>query len=129
MLNDNEPQIISIYIDSLVKLRNHTPSVETLNSLAPFFTSAFWRMPPPALGPLAFETFWKATYHEKPELLRHIPEKLKASIKGFDDAFGGGLTAGWSHDTESQITVCRTDSFACGKVLNLFSRTGCFKCS
>jgi hypothetical protein len=97
---------MSLYADSLTKLRNQPLSTDLLQALTPFFTSCFGRIPPPAFGPLAFETFWKATYHGKQEFLRHIPAELKVCIKAFDDAFGGDLATGLSHDSESQSTVC-----------------------
>lgn len=98
-------QIMSLYTDTLTKLRNHPLSVDLLRAFTPFFASAFSRIPPPALGPLAFQAFWKATYHGKDEFFREIPPKLRACLKAFDDAYGDDLAIGLSHDVESQ-SVC-----------------------
>ena len=97
---------MSLYTDSLTKLRNHPLSVNFLQALTPFFASAFSRIPPPALGPLAFQTFWKATYYGKDKFFREIPPKLRACLKAFDDAYGDDLAMGLSHDVESQSAVC-----------------------
>ena len=58
-----------------------------------------------ASGPLAFEKFWKATYHGREDVLRDIPKKLRLCLKSFDDAYDRGLATGLSHDTQSQSTV------------------------
>jgi hypothetical protein len=97
---------MSLYADTLTKLRNHPLSADLLQALAPFFASAFVRIPSPAFGPLAFQAFWKATYHEKEEFFRDIPPKLRACLKAFDDAYGDNLAAGLSHDSDSQSMVC-----------------------
>ena|ERR1700720_570200 len=107
---------MSLYTDSLAKLHHHPLSVEYLQILVPFLTSCFVRIPPPALGPLAFQTFWKATYHGKQEFLRDMPAKLKVCINAFDDAFGGDLAIGLSHDTES-LSVVSLSTF-----LSVFTR-------
>jgi hypothetical protein len=93
---------MSLYADTLTKLANHPLSTITLRTLTPFFISAFARIPHPALGPLAFQTYWKATYYGKHEYIHHIPLKLRSCLKAFDDAYGDDLGKGLSHDPESQ---------------------------
>lgn len=101
----NQTQIMSLYIDTLSKLRTLPPSTQFLQTLTPFLASSFVRIPPPALGPLAFQTFWKETYHAKQEFLPHVPPRLRVCVKAFDDAYGTDLAAGLGHDTESQLVV------------------------
>jgi hypothetical protein len=98
-------QIIPLYRDSLTILRNLPPSSETLDDIAPFLAAAFEHIPPPALGPLAFESFWRSTYHITNKQQVIYPGRIKLCLKAFDDVFGGDLSVGLSLDTESQITV------------------------
>jgi hypothetical protein len=94
-----------LYCDTLAILRMHPPSLVTLETLSLFLSSAFTRIPPPALGPMAFEAFWRTTYMETEKVRRNYPERIKLCLKAFDDAFGGNLSLGLSFDSESQLTV------------------------
>lgn len=95
-----------MYCELLNKLRPLPTSVETLKTLTPFMASAFQRIVPPCLGPFAFESYWKDTYHGKTEFLRNIPVQLEVAMKAFDDVYQRGLTVGSSHEIDSQTTVC-----------------------
>jgi hypothetical protein len=97
---------MALYADLLVELRNQPLSEQLLEDLAPFFASSFSRIPPPALGPLAFQAFWKNSYYGKQEFLGDLPTQIKVCMKAFDDAYGEDLAIGLSHDSESQSTVC-----------------------
>lgn len=99
-------QMMSLYADSLDELCKQPLSVQFLEDLSPFLASSFTRIPAPALGPLAFQAFWRASYHRKEEFLHDIPARVKVCMKAFDDAFGSDLAIGLSHDSESQSTVC-----------------------
>src|ERR1700741_2432628 len=96
---------MALYADLLVELRHQPLSNRLLRDLAPFFASSFSHIPPPALGPLTFQEFWKATYHAKQEFLKGLPTQIKVCMKAFDDVYGGDLAIVLSHDSESQSTV------------------------
>lgn len=76
-----------------------------MNALTPLLVSAFTQVRHGARGPLAFEKFWKATYHGREDVLHSIPKSLRLCLKSFDDAYDRGLATGLSHDTQSQSTV------------------------
>jgi len=77
-----------------------------LYALSSFFASVFIHtIRPPALGPDAFEVFWRATYHGLDQFCKSYPESIKICLKGFAEACGGSLAAQLSPDTESQRTV------------------------
>lgn len=97
---------MALYADFLVALRNQPLSIQLLEDLAPLLSSSFFRIPPPALGPLAFQAFWKASYHRKEEFIKDIPTQIRVCMKAFNDAYGGDLAMGLSHDSESQSTAC-----------------------
>ncbi|KZT51133.1 hypothetical protein CALCODRAFT_503918 [Calocera cornea HHB12733] len=64
---------------------------DTLNTLAPFLSSAFCRMPAPGVGPQAFARFWASTFHGQ-EL--DWPQELKPALRWFakqDPSFAPGL--------------------------------------
>lgn len=100
-------QIIPIYTEIISKLPSVSPGLDALNALTPLLVSAFTQTQarPGAIGPLAFETFWKVTYHGQDDVLRDIPPRLKDCVKSFDFVFERGLAAGLSHDSQSQSTV------------------------
>ena len=99
------PQVIALYTDALDVLRALPPSAETLSKMTLFLASSFVRIPSPALGPLAFEKFWRATYHKHECISGACPPRIKACLKGFVDAFGGDLiaTVDMTDDTDSPV--------------------------
>lgn len=90
-------------LDSLCRLE---PSLERLIAISPFLATAFVRVPHPASGPIAFESFWRGTYHDLPQYRPFYPDCLKACLMGLADVCGGSLGEGLSMGTETQITVC-----------------------
>lgn len=84
------PQVMPLYCGSLERLCSITPSTSMLHQLEPFFCSAFHRVPPPALGPLAFKSFWGFLRDRiGPEDLQvSCPESIKACLTAFYDACG-----------------------------------------
>ncbi|EJT98819.1 hypothetical protein DACRYDRAFT_110708 [Dacryopinax primogenitus] len=63
----------------------------TLDQLAPFLASAFYRMPDPGIAPQRFASFWRATFHGHEF---RWPEELKPALRWFaehDTAFAPGL--------------------------------------
>ncbi|KAF7980499.1 hypothetical protein HWV62_38002 [Athelia sp. TMB] len=62
------------------------------------------RVPPPAICPLAFEAFWKGTFHNRTEFLNNLPVDIRDCLRAFDIGFGGHLGAGLPPDPESQST-------------------------
>ena len=62
-------------------------------------------MPHPAIGPLAFENFWRETYHDLSQYRPFYPDCLKSCLMGFADVYGGSLGEDLSMGTETQMTV------------------------
>ena len=95
----------NVYCRTLDSLRRLEPSLERLIAISPFLTTAFVRVPHPAKGPIAFELFWRETYHDLPQYRPFYPDCLKACLMGLSDVCGGSLAEGLSMGTETQITV------------------------
>jgi hypothetical protein len=96
-----------LYSDTLAVLERHPLSLDFLRSVEFFLAAGFSRIVPPALGPLAFERFWRATYHGR--FTSDIPAGVMSLLSAFVMVFGGDLLAGVS--LESQSTVCYTKYF------------------
>jgi hypothetical protein len=94
-----------LYCDTLLTLKQQPPSLESLHSIAPFLVSAFVQVPPPALGPLAFEAFWKETYHLMGQVQGSYPVNIKRCLKTYDMVFDDNLAANISSELESQSSV------------------------
>jgi hypothetical protein len=101
-----DSQIIPLYRHSLSMLQSHTPSLEVLNSLASLFVSVFVRIPPPASGPIAFETFWKETYHGLPQFRDQYPDNIRSCLIAFDDVFRDDISLNFSSEIEAFSHVC-----------------------
>lgn len=97
-----------VYCGILDALRSEKPSLDTLKSISAFLVSAFEHRPPSDVGTLAFNKFWRATYHGIAEYRPFYSELLKACLLGFQDAYGGSIATGLSAYSESQKTVCTT---------------------
>jgi hypothetical protein len=100
-------QISSFYCDTVQILEAHPPSQDALTALAPFLTSAFVHIPAPAHGPIAFERFWRTTYHARflGKFGWVCPERIKLCLKALDDVYGGEMMGGISEETESHLSV------------------------
>ncbi|KAH7919238.1 hypothetical protein BV22DRAFT_1075479 [Leucogyrophana mollusca] len=102
--------IMPLYCDSLKVLESHALSPVTLASLSTFLAAGFVRIPRPALGPIAFEKFWRATYYRQTHFYDDIPANVRACLRAFQDAYGGDLSIGVTHFTDSQTTSSTTGS-------------------
>ncbi|KAF5374095.1 hypothetical protein D9615_008892 [Tricholomella constricta] len=98
----------NLYCDTLSLLRDLPQSLETLIAISPFLSSAFGRLTSSAAGPLAFNEFWRATYHGVEDYRTSYPDCLKACLLGLTDAFGGSIADGLSVNGQSQLTGMST---------------------
>lgn len=98
-----------MYLNSLEVLQPHEPHVEVLVSLTPFLVSSFKRESTKALGPLAFEKFWRSTYHKHPHFSPRYPEQIKLCLRALCDVMGGSLDANLSLDIDVQHRVSKTE--------------------
>ncbi|KAG5644893.1 hypothetical protein DXG03_007445 [Asterophora parasitica] len=103
--SEHEVILKALYCVPLDILRNLPRSRETLLAISPFLSSAFGRLTPSAMGPLAFSEFWRATYHGVDEYRPSYPDSLKACLMALTDAFGGSIADGLSINGPSQVTV------------------------
>ena len=92
---------MSLYSDTLAVLERHPLSLDLLHSMEWFLAAGFSRIVSPALGPLAFERFWRATYHGR--FSSGFPAGIMSLLSALA-VYGGDLLAGVS--LESQSTVC-----------------------
>jgi hypothetical protein len=94
-----------VYCRALDCMRGLELSLERLIVISPFLATAFVRVPHPALGPVAFEKFWRGTYHELRHYMPSYPDCLKACLMGIADVCGGSVGEGLSMGTDTQTTV------------------------
>ncbi|OJA17222.1 hypothetical protein AZE42_00200 [Rhizopogon vesiculosus] len=92
---------MSLYSDTLTVLERHPLSLEFLHALESFLATGFSRIVPPAFGPLAFERFWRATYHGRRQFSSGIPVGVMSLLSAFVMVFGGDLLAGVSLESQS----------------------------
>lgn len=106
LLSDDQynQHTIPIYCLALESLQRLPPTVGTIIDFGDFLTSAFVRVPSPALGPKAFRAYWQATFHGRHEFVAVYPDSLKQCLKAFDEATGGDLGMGLSLETASDMT-------------------------
>ncbi|KXN87615.1 hypothetical protein AN958_08396 [Leucoagaricus sp. SymC.cos] len=119
--------IQTIYCPSLITLSALPPKLSTLQTLSPFLSSSFERMNYPPIGPLAFEQFWRRTYHDlgNEELgqgggddegketkfdKRLIPDDLKICLRAWSDHCGDSLAEGLGGESQSTIRSIVPDS-------------------
>ncbi|KAF9465829.1 hypothetical protein BDZ94DRAFT_1253286 [Collybia nuda] len=100
--------VTSVYCRTLATLRHQEPTLNTLISISTFLTSGFGRLHEPLIGPLAFEDFWRATYHNIDGLRPHYSESLRNCLLAFSDTWGGSMGDGLSNCSESQKTKMST---------------------
>ncbi|KAG1748753.1 hypothetical protein EDB19DRAFT_1683495 [Suillus lakei] len=103
VLTENEFNLVimPLYSDILVVLERHPLSLDFLNSVEYFLAAGFSRIIAPAHAPLAFERFWRATYHGQHEFSSSIPAGVISVLKAFTTVFGGDLLAGFPSDSQS----------------------------
>ncbi|KAF8636204.1 hypothetical protein AX17_003691 [Amanita inopinata Kibby_2008] len=108
ILLDTEKNIIinAVYCNTLDRLCYQKPTLELLKALSPFLVAVFnaKQIPEPALGPLAFENFWRATYHEINVFRGSYPEDVKACLKTLSLAWGNSSGGSLVSSSESQKT-------------------------
>ncbi|KDQ27025.1 hypothetical protein PLEOSDRAFT_159058 [Pleurotus ostreatus PC15] len=106
LLSDDQynQHTIPIYCLALESLQRLPPTAGTITDFGDFLTSAFVRVPSPALGPKAFRAYWQATFHGRHEFVAVYPDSLKQCLKAFDEAAGGDLGMGLSLETASDVT-------------------------
>ncbi|KAG1885022.1 hypothetical protein F4604DRAFT_1729088 [Suillus subluteus] len=103
VLTENEFNLVimPLYSDTLAVLERHPLSLDFLNSVEFFLAAGFSRIIAPALAPLAFEKFWRATYHGQHQFSSDIPAGVISILKAFTTVFGGDLLAGFPSDSQS----------------------------
>lgn len=80
-----------------------------LTLFEPFLTSSFYRSPPPALGPMAFQKFWKATFDGREEFHKPYPGIIDECLISLRANYGVNAVVGLSQSTDSQQTVSEPD--------------------
>jgi hypothetical protein len=83
VLTENEfnLMIMPLYSDTLAVLEQHPLSLGFLKSVEFFLAAGFSRIIAPALAPLAFEKFWRATYHGQHQFSSDIPAGVISVLK------------------------------------------------
>lgn len=97
--------MIPLYIASLEALANFPPSIDILCRFAPLISSAFNRIPEPALGPSAFKAFWLATYRTFDFTVHPYPEEIKPMLRSIQEVMCTSsevLVPGLSQETQTQ---------------------------
>lgn len=100
-------QIIPLYEACLAILAKFPPSLEILCTFEELICSGFDRATDEELGPIAFVSFWDATYSRCREIQTACPAGLRTLLKSLNDSWGIHAS-GLEHDTESQ-----TDHVSC----------------
>ena len=80
-----------LYQTTLARLIDYELNADTLAQITPFLASAFKRMPPPALGPVAFKDFWDVVRSRLTLSSSTFPETFKQALRINRDFFGGHL--------------------------------------
>ncbi|KAF8158535.1 hypothetical protein B0H34DRAFT_807999 [Crassisporium funariophilum] len=102
LLSDDEHNelVTALYCASLDKLLHVEPSIAVLETLAPFICSVFERIR--GDGPLAFQSFWRATYHLRPDIPKDgYPLLIKTCLAAWSDFCADSLGDGISLGAES----------------------------
>jgi len=97
-------QVTSVYSTALEKLSIVEPSIDHLRILADFLQSGFVRIQADAM--LAFQKFWRATYHQRKDIFRkNYPVAIKTCLKAWGDVCDDSLADDISLGPESQSLV------------------------
>ncbi|KAF8968954.1 hypothetical protein BDZ97DRAFT_1915653 [Flammula alnicola] len=93
--------VATLYKRPLEILSLVDPSISVLNSVATFIQSVFVHIR--GDGPLAFHSFWRSTYHLRPEIPKgDYPAPIKACLKAWSDFCEDSIADGISLDSASQ---------------------------
>lgn len=101
-----------MYCTTLDRLCHCEPTRELLHEIAPLLVSAFRaNIPSPALGPTAFENFWRKTYHREKDFKAFCPEDIKTCLKSMSVAWGGSIgdSSGTAAESQKVSSVSRSD--------------------
>ncbi|KAF8628189.1 hypothetical protein AX15_004051 [Amanita polypyramis BW_CC] len=109
VLLDTEQNIVvdAVYCNTLNRLCHHELTYDMLKAITAFLVSVFKAkyIPIPALGPAAFENFWRTTFHDREDLELHCPDEIKACIAGLSLAWGRSIAGSLAVGTDSQKSV------------------------
>jgi hypothetical protein len=98
-------QIMPLYEQALQRLQLLPADIDVLHQLAPLLSSSFTRIPPPALGPIAFKKFWDATFQGASPTPRGYPDSIKCCLRAYHEVYGGdpptGVTIGSSQSSSA----------------------------
>ncbi|KAI1790183.1 hypothetical protein LXA43DRAFT_891520 [Ganoderma leucocontextum] len=100
LLQDHNDVVVPLYCDTLNALQKIPMSADTLQIFAPFFCSAFVRIPEPGRGPLAFCEFWTDIQPSLAHLHGAYPEEIKAALRASHDVLGIDVPADLSLETD-----------------------------
>jgi hypothetical protein len=92
-----------LYSDTLAVLERHPLSLDFLYSIEFFLAAGFSRIIAPALAPLAFERFWRATYHGQHQFTSDVPAGVISMLTAFTTVFGGDLLTGFPSNSQSTV--------------------------
>lgn len=79
-----------LYDSLLIRLQLLPLSVPSLNALVPLLTSAFSHIPPPALGPAAFQRFFHTVHARLAAPSNAYSDELRLCIDAWVCTYGGG---------------------------------------
>jgi hypothetical protein len=101
--------MMSLYGEALELLKKQPPNMAALHELAPFLVSAFGRIPPPALGPMAFKRYWDTTYQGLVVERGSYPLSIEGCLIAYHEVYGGdppmGINVGgWESTTDTPDT-------------------------
>lgn len=107
VLTENEFNLVimPLYSDTLAVLERHPLSLDFLYSIEFFLAAGFSRIIAPALAPLAFERFWRATYHGQHQFTSDVPAGVISMLRAFTTVFGGDLLTGFPSNSQSTSSL------------------------
>lgn len=107
VLTENEFNLVimPLYSDTLAVLERHPLSLDFLYSIEFFLAAGFSRIIAPALAPLAFERFWRATYHGQHQFTSDVPAGVISMLTAFTTVFGGDLLTGFPSNSQSTSSL------------------------
>ena len=103
-------QLMPLYDSLLLRLQSLPISVTSLNALVPLLTAAFSRIPPPALGPAAFQRFFYAVHARLAAPSDSYSDELRLCVDAFVRICGGEWPSGMvplssSSQTQTQFQM------------------------
>ncbi|KAI0301175.1 hypothetical protein B0F90DRAFT_1817189 [Multifurca ochricompacta] len=100
--------IMSLYDSLLCRLQTLPLSVTLLNALVPLLTAAFSRIPPPALGPAAFQRFFHTVHPRLAVPTTAYSDELRVCLDACVRSYGGEWPPGMaplSSSSQSQTQL------------------------